>query len=221
MNQIRSYLVLAALCLLLIGATFNAYGAVAAKKTPEAAAYEKDVDKLTDLIVTLMPLGKVFESIAAENPAWPVQDQPDRVTKLQLHCLRSELSTEGYRKLKRKDVEAYAAAHRETLKSDIQALESGAAELFGKLVMAGADAERTGVEVKAEDVLKSASAAQIESFSFFFGEPKLLDLRKVGGIGNALSTDKSKEENKSAGEALGEDMASKFMATAMKTCEVN
>lgn len=221
MIQIRSYLVLATTWLVLLGTPCIAYSADADKKTPEAIVYEKDVDILTDLVVTMMPLGKIFESIAAEDPAWPFQHQPGRATQSQLSCMRSELSTEGFRRLKRKYVEIYAAEHRDTLKADIQLLESGVAELFGKMVMAGADAERKGVEADTDAIMKSATPAEIESFTLFFDEPKLLELRKLAGVGNTLSNEKIKDENETAGEQLGQDIASKFMSTAMKTCEVN
>lgn len=217
----RSFLLLMAAWPLFFCAPGIAHGAGVDKKAHEAVAHAGNVDKLTDLIVMLMPLGKIFESIAVENPAWPFQDQPERATKSQLSCLRSELSAEGFRRLKRKEVEVYAASHPDTIESDILLLESGVAELFGRLVMAGADSERTGVPVDSDAILKSASTAQVDAFTLFFSEPKLAELRKLGGVGNMLSSEKTKDENEAAGEQLGQDMASKFISTSMKTCEVN
>lgn len=193
----------------------------AEKKTSEQVAFEKDVDRLTDLIVQLMPLGEVFESIAKENPEWPAQGNAKKLEKLQLYCLRSELSAAGFRRMKRKDVEVYAASHRANLKSDIQLLESGVSELFGRLVLAGADAERTGVAADSEAIMKSATAAQLESFTRLLSDAKYLELRNLSGLGNSLSTEKTEAENEAAGEAMGEAVAARFLNTAMKTCEVS
>lgn len=179
-----------------------------------------DVQRMTDLQVRMMPFGAIFEMLAKDDPNWPMQEKPDAVTPGQLACLRGELSTAGYRRYKQAQVEAYLAANPSRAASEIALLEQGAAELFGKLVMAGADSERSGVEAKPEVSLKDATPEQMSSFMSFFGDPNHAELRKLSGLGDAISLGKSASENESAGEQLGSTITLQVMLKAMSTCKV-
>ncbi len=193
----------------------------AAKSTvAESAPTELDVQRMTDLQVQMMPFGAIFDMLAKADPKWPMQEKPDAVTPTQLVCLRGELSTPGYRRYKQAQVEAYLAANPSRAASEIALLEQGAAELFGKLVLAGADGERSGVQADPQTVLKEASPEQMMSFMSFFGDPNHAELRKLSGLGDAISPGKSASENESAGEQLGSTITLQVMLKAMSTCEV-
>lgn len=220
------------LAVLVVSLLFGAVSALqAAEKAPakfaaakstvaEPAAVNSDVQRMTDLQVKMMPFGAIFDMLAKADPKWPMQEKPDAVTPTQLGCLRGELSTPGYRRYKQAQVEAYLAANPSRAASEIALLEQGAAELFGKLVLAGAEGERSGVQASPEAVLKEASPEQMMSFMSFFGDPNHAELRKLSGLGDAISPGKSASENESAGEQLGSTITLQVMLKAMSTCEV-
>lgn len=177
-------------------------------------------DRMTDAITRMIPLGQIFEQAAANDPGWPFQENRDAVSDDQLRCLRAELSKEGYRRAKHAEVEAYAKAHPSRMAEEVRLLEGGAAELFGRLVEAGAASALAGKEVDAEAVLKTASPEQFLSFMTLMSDPNHADVRKLAGVGNALGIDKSADENKDAGEQLGSSLVVQQMIKSMGTCEV-
>lgn len=77
---------------------FAALGTVQAAENSAPAA--SNTARMTDLQVRMMPFGAIFDTLASENPSWPLQDKPDAVTPTQLSCLREQLSTPGYRRYK-------------------------------------------------------------------------------------------------------------------------
>lgn len=192
----------------------------APKADAKPARADADVARLTDLQVRMMPFGAIFDVLAKDDAHWPMQENPDAVTPAQLACLRGELSTPGFRRYKQAEVQAYVAANRPRVKAEIALLEQGAAEVFGKLVLAGAESERTGVEVTPESLLASATPDQMASFITLFGDPNYAALRTLSGLGDAISTGKSAEENESAGQQLGSAITVKIMLKAMSTCGV-
>lgn len=175
---------------------------------------------MTDLQVRMMPFGAIFDMLAKNDPNWPMQEKPGAVTPEQLGCLRGELSSPGYRRYKQAQVEVYLAANASRAASEIALLEEGAAELFGKLVLAGADSERSGVEADPQRVLKESTPEQMISFMSFFADPNHAELRKLSGLGDAISPGKSASENESAGEQLGSTITLQVMLKAMSTCGV-
>lgn len=189
--------------------------------TGSSASHEQQVERLTDSMVVLMPFGTVFESIAAADPAWPVGDKVDEYRASELVCLRNELSAKGYRRYTHALVQDYAKANPQRLDGDIALVESGVAEMFGKLVLAGAESERTGVEANPDEVLAGYSPEQVEAFMAFFTAEEYADLRKLAGMGDQLSVEKSAEENEAAGEQVGTDLATKLMFRAFDTCGVS
>jgi hypothetical protein len=205
----------ARLCL----AALLAFAALGAAQATERAP-ASDTARMTDLQVRMLPFGQIFDMLAKQDPNWPMQDKPGAVTPDQRDCLRDELSTPGYRRYKQTQVEAYVAANPSRTKAEIVLLEQGAAELFGKLVAAGADGERSGVAADPATVLKDASPEQMMSFISFFNDPNYADLRKLSGFGDALGIDKSAEENESAGKRIGSTIAMQVVLKAMSTCMV-
>lgn len=177
-------------------------------------------ERMTDAIVRMIPLGQIFEQAAASDPKWPFQDDPDAVSDEQLRCMRTELSEDGYRRSKRAEVEAYAQANPSRMEGELRLLEGGAAELFGKLVAAGAESARAGIEADTEAVLKTASPDQFLSFMTLMSDPNHAEVRKLAGVGNALGIDKSADENKHAGEQLGSSLVVQHMIKSMGACNV-
>lgn len=179
------------------------------------------IARLVDAIVEMMPFGKVFDLLAAEDPSWPFADVADKVGGGQLSCVRGELSSAGYRRYQLPLVTAYAVNNPDRVDKDLALLEGGAAPLFGKLVVAGAEGERTGVEVNPEVLLADATPEQLGAFMAVFSDPANAGLRELAGFGDALALDKSEAENEAAGEKVGGDLAGRLMQRAMATCGVD
>jgi len=184
------------------------------------AGQEAQVDRLTDLVVRAIPLGTIFESLSEADPNWPMQEKPEAVTADQLGCLRRELSSDGYRRTKREDAAAYVKQHPSSLEQDLRVLDEGAAMMMGKLMLAGVEQERTGVPVDESALMGQASPEQLAAFMSFMTSPDHASLRRLAGIGNAFDHERSAEENESAGEAAGADLATRVMLKAMGRCEV-
>ena len=186
-----------------------------------AAGQDAKVARLVDAVVEMMPFGKVFDLLAAADPAWPFTDVADKVSGKQLACVRGELSSAGYRRYQLPLVTAYAAKNADRIDKDLALLEGGAAPLFGKLVIAGAEGERTGVEVNPEVVLADATPAQVAAFMAVFSDPANAGLRDLAGFGEALALEKSEAENEAAGEKVGGDLAGMLMLRALGQCGVD
>lgn len=185
------------------------------------AGQDAKVERLLDAVVEMMPFGRVFDLLAAADPAWPFSDVADKVTGGQLACVRGELSSAGYRRYQRPRVAAYAVKNPGRVDKDLALLEGGAAPLFGKLVIAGAEGERTGVEVNPDVVLAGATPEQLASFMAVFSDPANAGLRELAGFGEALGLDKSEAENEAAGEAVGGDLAGMLLQRAFGQCGVD
>jgi hypothetical protein len=194
-----------------------AAGPVAAVPPP---SFEAIVDRLTDQIVVLIPFGKIFDGVAAADPAWPAQDMRDEVSSEQLLCLREELSSSGYRRYTRVRVAEYAKANRERIGGEIAVLEGGASEVFGKLIAAGAEAERTGTTANPETVLAGTSQEKLAAFISFFNDEQYAGLRELAGVGNSLGQGATPEENETQGEAVGQALTVTIILGAMQTCGV-
>ena len=178
------------------------------------------VQRMTDAVVKMLPMGSIFEDAAARNPKWPMQDKPDAVSAEQLACIRGELSVDGFRRSRMAEVQSYAKANPSRLDAEIKLLESGAADLFGKIIAAGAAQAGGGPEVSPESILGEASSEQVLSFVTFISDPKYAELRELTGFGDALNITKSRSENEKSGSQLGASLAAQQMIKAMGTCKV-
>ena len=187
----------------------------------ETQGHEQRVERLTDAMVVLMPFGTIFDSIAADEPTWPAMGRADEITGKQLACLRGELSSKGYRRHVRERVKAYADANRERIANDITLVENGVAEMFGRLVIAGAEGERTGVQADPDAILAEYSEAQGNAFMAFFESEEYAGLRELAGLGDQLGRGKTAQENEAAGEQLGSALATELLIRAMDTCDVD
>lgn len=178
------------------------------------------VDRLTHLVVEMMPIGEIFDSLAGMDPNWPVQHKPSAVDKGELACLRDELSQEGQRRAKRREVVRYAAENPGQVAADLAVLERGAAKAFGMLVREGARAEREGVAADEAAVLAQLTPAETEAMLALLSEGQYAPLRALAGIGDALDTGKSAEQNEQAGRDLGVDLATRLMFKALDDCDI-
>lgn len=185
------------------------------------AGHAAKVERLLDAVVEMMPFGKVFDLLAAADPAWPFAGAEDKVDGGQLACVRGELSSDGYRRYQQPLVTAYAADNAARLDQDLALLEGGAAPLFGKLVIAGAEGERSGVAVQPEVLLADATPEQLAAFMAVFSDPDNAGLRGLAGFGEALGLQKSEAENEAAGEKVGGDLAGMLLQRALNTCGVD
>lgn len=176
--------------------------------------------RMTDALVKMLPMGEIFEDAAAKNPKWPMQDKPGALTQEQLACVRGELSADGFRRSRLADVQAYAKANPSRMDAEIGLLESGAAELFGKIISAGASRAGGGAEVTPDAILGASTSAQVLSFVTFVSDPNYADLRKLSGFGDVLNITKSAAENEKSGYQLGASLAAQQMIKAMGTCKV-
>lgn len=194
----------------------------AARATGNAATSVPNVavERLGELVSETMPLGRIFESLAKDDPSWPVSEKPEAVTPAQLACLRGELGVAGYRRAKVEEVRLYAAANPSRIASDVKLLESGAAAVMARLVMAGAESERTGTQVSEQQVLSASTPEQLASFMTFMSLEEHAGLRELAGIGEAVNVRKSREENERSGEERGGNLAMQWMLRAMGTCKV-
>lgn len=178
------------------------------------------VDQLTDLVVEAVPLGKIFGMLAEADPKWPMQDKPNAVSAGQLACMRRELSPAGHREATRRDVIAYMAREPEQVDADIRVLSDGAAMLMGRLMLAGAEGERTGNQVTPEQVMSDSTPEQLAAFMAFMTSPDYRDIRSLAGIGEAFDAGQSAAENEAAGEGAGQTLAMRVMLGAMSRCDV-
>lgn len=204
-----------AITLLLLGA-----GLLAAAGA-QAQSNGSQVERLTDLVVQTMPMGQIFDMLSADDPNWPVQEDPDAVSRGQLACLRDELSPAGYRRLKRTEVVAYVAENAARVDADIDVLANGGARVMNMLVMAGAESERTGVVADENEILSRASEDELAAFMAMFAGEEYSPLRALLGIGNAFAAENSAEENEAAGEEAGSDLATRVMFKSLDTCGID
>jgi hypothetical protein len=193
---------------------------LAALAMPASATPAASVDRLTDLITHALPMGEVFDQMAAADPAWPAAGAEDKVTVSQLGCLRKELSSAGYRRTVRARVQQYSAANPARIAGDIKVLEDGAAELFRRSMLAGVQQEATGQPVDEAALLADASPAQIEAMTTFFADPGFAPLRLLAGLADDMHAERSVEETEARGEEVGADFATRLMTGAISTCGV-
>lgn len=177
---------------------------------------EQQIDELTDAVVSLLPMGQIMEAAAAADPEWPVQGKVGAISAEQLACLRSELSTEGYRRFKRIEVVEHLNNDSRDLKGELRVLRQ-AAPLMSKLMMAGADAAQKKTDLQPTDLMRDADADQMMAMLSLGRDPKFRNLRELTGIGDAMNGETSSSEN----QATGQMIAMKAMFHGMKICGVS
>jgi TonB family protein len=142
-------------------------------------AHAADIERMTDLIVGMMPHGPAFDQLAAEDPNWPMSIRASAFTPEQLLCARAELSSAGVRKGKLTEVRAYAASDAATLQRDFDLLNRGLAERYQTMIAAQATALRSGDPFDNEAWLQSLSSEERAALSALQSDPKYQALRKL------------------------------------------
>lgn len=183
-----------------------------------ALANADKVKRLEEAVLTAIPMGGVFALIADGDADWPRRQFGPDITAGQSACLAGELSHDGERRRIRPLVTRYVADNPARIDDDLKMMELGG-PVLGKMMMAGAEQERTGVPVDQDAMIRSLSQAQTEAFVALIAEPRYAPLRELMGIGNAFNPAASAAENESSGEAAGEDLAVRIMRRAFAACD--
>ena len=134
--------------------------------------------------------------------------------------MRGELSSPGYLRAKQGDARTYAEAHGSRVAADITLLEGGASSLFGQMVLAGAEPGASDGAAVGNAVLAKATPAQLLSFMTVMTDPNHAALRGAAGIGDAIDTTRTEQENEKSGFQLGASLVTQLMIKSMDTCKV-
>ncbi|HEY0505350.1 MAG TPA: hypothetical protein VGD42_17845 [Lysobacter sp.] len=185
-----------------------------------AAPSQAQIDQFATTLADFVPIGRVMDDMIAKDPRWPLNEKVDAVSGEQLACMRSTLSTDGFRRTRAQEVAAYAKANPTRFDSDLKMLQA-AAPILSQAFNAGVAEGKGEKPFNAGDAMKSATPDQLLSFITFIADPKYAPLRELTGIGDAFDPTRSAEENKKAGSNVGALIVSKLMLGAMKTCDVS
>lgn len=185
-----------------------------------AQSADAQADRLTEVMMQMLPFGKILDDAAAADAQWPLQGKADKVSPTQLGCLRNELSSTGYRRAKRAEALDYAKANPTRVGADLALLDGGAASVFADFINAGVSEAQGGKKVEATEVMKKMKADQMLSFVEFITDAKHAPLRELVGIGEAFDPAKSSQENSDSGKSVGTRLVLKLMLGAMNTCDV-
>ena len=196
-------------------------GGAAAMAADDAATRPARVDHVADLLVTMLPMGEIFDETAAKDPRWPLGDKAAKLPEDKLKCMRGELSSDGFRRQRVVEVrEYYRNVSDDQLANDLRVLDGGAAVLLRKFMQAGFEAKRSGKPVDQAKAMEGATGAQMASMVEFVQSPDFKGLRKLSGLGDSFSGNRSATESEDAGKSAGASLVTKFMFKAMDTCSV-
>ena len=143
------------------------------------AADDAKIERMTDMIVGMMPHGPAFDQLAAEDPNWPMSIRAAPFTAEELACARSELSSTGIRKRKTAEVRAYAAGDAAGFERDFALLDGGLAERYHVMIATQAAALRAGEFFDNEAWLQTMSAEQRAAVNALMRDPQQQQLRKL------------------------------------------
>jgi hypothetical protein len=169
------------------------------------------VDRLTDAMVRMLPVGAIVDAVAAKDPAWPAGEKAGEIGAAPLACLRKELSSEGYRRFMRGESLAYANRNKATLEDEVKLAEA-AAPILGGIVAASID----GKDVDSKTELGKLSADEMLAFLGFAYDPKYAGLRQLSGYGEFPSDNAEQKDQKAM-----QMMMIKMTLRAMGTCDVS
>lgn len=175
------------------------------------------IDRLTDLVAEMIPVGKIMELVAASDPEWPMQDAPDAVNATQLACLRAELGDPAYRRWKRTEIADYIRRNPENVDRQIATLEAGASKYFGRYAMVGARSRMPGADAVGDDG-GEPSRAELESVEEVATASEFRELRDISGLTVLLDmADPNKKKEKGGVQGL----IAPFFMRALETCDVS
>lgn len=174
-------------------------------------ASDAQIERMTDAIVGILDFGAQMDKSAAEDPLWPVKGMSDRFASNEVACLRDQLSTVGYRRSKRADVVAYAAANSDRFERDLKSLES-VAPVFAAI-------RQKKDEDAFEALMSTMSADRMLAFVGFIEDEEHAPLRKLVGLGEK-GFGQGGSTPFEAGVSAGERNAEGLMLKAMEACSI-
>lgn len=186
---------------------------------PAVVSDDVRIDRLTDEVVKMIPLGPQLDALAAADPRWPLQSMaPEDIRPQWLSCARDALSARGYRDFKRAEMAEYANAYPELVDANLAVLSNGAAEVFSQLASRGLDAGMKNQDVSdpqaiVRQVLENASPRQRDAFVAFASGDEHMLLRRLVGIDATYG-------KLQGGQILGRSIVQELMESTMKRCQI-
>ena len=176
-----------------------------------------DAPRLARAASNLMPLGRVLEAAAAEDPKWPINDKPDAMDATQLACVRQNLRQPQFEAMMTKRAEDYVRDNPARVADDIAILEGGGGQLFARMINEGIAAGREKRQVDIVKVVGASKPDEIAGMMTLANDPRYQPLRELIGFNQSIS-------NGETGKAAGESAALTFMLPmlmgALTTCNV-
>ncbi|MCC7247552.1 MAG: hypothetical protein IT473_02915 [Lysobacter sp.] len=185
---------------------------------------DASIERMTDTIVGMLDFGGQMDKSAAKAPLWPVESASDKFASGEIACLRDQLSTPGYRRTKRADVAAYAAANPERFERDVEYLASVAPVFVAirERKPEGDSGVRSGTTRENDDfeaLMSKVSADQMLAFVGFIEDEEHAPLRKLVGF-SEKGLSQSGGTPFDAGVSAGERNAERLMLKAMEACSI-
>lgn len=194
-----------------------ALGVSGAAVAQQGASAPADAPRLARAASALMPLGRVLEAAAAEDPKWPINEKPDALDATQLACVRQNLRQPQFEAMMTKRAEDYVRDNPARVADDIAILEGGGGQLFARMINEGIAAGREKRQVDIVKVVGASKPDEIAGMMTLANDTRYQPLRELIGFNQSIS-------NGETGKAAGESAALTFMLPmltgAMTTCNV-
>ncbi|MDO5691611.1 MAG: hypothetical protein Q4G70_03895 [Pseudomonadota bacterium] len=169
-------------------------------------------ERFADAYVQLLPLGRLMDHAAAQDPRWPLAEKAALVSDAQMGCMREALSSRSVTPRQRQTAREYAQTHTATLEADLQVLESGAARLIGNAMLAGAQGHAT---------MADATPAEVDALAAFATEPRFSTLRQATGLDRMLGAHtRNATDARQRGRDAGHALLVKAMTDAFLRCHI-
>lgn len=174
--------------------------------------------RMVDAALRVMPIGRIMEMAAAENPAWP-GSADGLLDAERLACLRGNLRAPAYRKVVERRVADYARTEPMRFADDLAVLEGDAGRLFAKLMSAGMESKFSGGANRfdTDALLKDEAPEALAQMVLLANDPRYVPLRAMLGIGAQIVDG---ESGRKAGQAAGLTLMLPALTDAMTLCSV-
>ncbi len=174
--------------------------------------------RMVDAAIRVMPIGRMMEMAAAENPAWP-GSAGSRLDAERLTCLRGNLRAPAYRKVVERRVADYVRAEPARFAEDLAVLEGDAGRLFAKLMSAGMESKFSGTANRFNPaaLLKDETPEALAQMVLLANDPRYTPLRAMLGIGAQIVDG---ESGRKVGQAAGLTLMLPTLSDAMTVCNV-
>lgn len=147
----------------------------------ESGVSKTEIDDLTDLVVKTLPAGYIFDTLKKEDPYFPLWENNNKATPLQLTCIRSELNTSKFREYRFNQVASYLKQNHTLLNDDIKVLK-----LVSPIYAAALETRKENgefpKELKIKPLIAGIPTEQLDALIDFTVSPKFRELRNLIGI---------------------------------------